>query len=203
MSYGMGKSRNWEIILWFISWKENITPYCTLKMRHLRHCTKWICLIQRINWEIVNAALDIASPSTVNIILLSYLLQLYIFLPKCCSIQKLFKILSVRFFLGEQMKHSKCASKALRRPLKLQIIYKIVCHAEFTHTIKRHRKTHLATWDTCQWQKSKRLKVLLFLPSLTYFSFMLVLLFWLAVFVVAIYISLLMSETLTGLYSNM
>lgn len=119
MAYGMGKSRNWEIILWFISWNENITPHCTLKMRHLRHCTKWICLIQHINWEIENAILDIAFPSTVNIILLSYLLLLYIFLPKCCSIQKLFKMFSVRIFLGEQMKHSKCTSKALRRPLKL------------------------------------------------------------------------------------
>lgn len=96
MASGMGKCRNWEIILWFISWIENITPHCILKMRHLRHWTKWICLIQHINWEISNAILD--TPSTVNIILLSHLLLLYIFLPKCCSIQKLLKMLSVRFF---------------------------------------------------------------------------------------------------------
>lgn len=54
MDHMIRKSRNWKIMLWFISWKENITPYHTLKMTHLRHWTKWICLIHHINWKIPN-----------------------------------------------------------------------------------------------------------------------------------------------------
>lgn len=125
MAYGMGKCRNWEIIKWFISWKENITPHCTLKMRHLRHWTKCICLIQ-CNWEIPNAIFDTPSSKYYAFILSTSAVRC---LTKMLQYSKIIKNVCCKiFFMKTNEAQSECikstqeASETINNLEKLSVI---------------------------------------------------------------------------------